>query len=367
MDTTLLEMGSAHDQVLFCSDRATGLKAFIALHDTSKGLAMGGTRMRPYATMKDALADALSLSRHMSYKARSAGIPIGGAKGVIIGDPGAKTPELLEGYAKFVGRLEGLFVTGQDMNMTREDIWYLRERTPHMVGIDASRPGPSAMAAYGVYHGLKAAVEFQSGKASVRGVRVAVQGVGSAGMELCRLLHADGARLVVSDVSQDKVNEARDLYDADVLNPDQILKCQADVFAPSAAGGAIDMDAVRTMHFGIVAGIANNQLVDEMRGAEELRARGILYCPDFVINAGGLLEVYGEKIGQSPETTKAAVERIGDRIKDILTLSARDGICSITAAHRLYSGGTESVSNAKASPRRESPTPGQRTGECRPA
>lgn len=309
--------GADHDQVLFCQDRSTGLKAFIALHDLSLGLAMGGTRLRPYASLRSALDDALRLSRHMSLKAKCAGLPIGGAKGVIVGDPARKSPELLASYASFVDRLGGLFVTGQDMNLSRADVEYLSSRTPFIAGVREDCPDPSRMTALGVFSGIRAALAFVYGDSSLRGRTVAVQGVGATGQELCRLLALAGAGLVVCDLNPERAAAMRELYDARVVEPGEILQCAADVLAPCASGGVIDEEVAGRLQFAIVAGSANNQLVQEDRDAALLRDRGILYCPDFVINGGGLIEVFHQGGRYDERVVATQVEGIGETLRRI--------------------------------------------------
>lgn len=336
MDDLLKGLAAEHDQVLFCHDRESGLTACVALHDTSHGLAMGGTRMRPYANLGAAMRDAVNLSRAMSFKAACAGLPIGGAKGAIIGAPGALTDAKLRRYAQFVDQLGGLFVTGQDMNLTMRDVDFLRGHTTHIAGYDSRCAGPVAMTALGVYSGIKAAVKERFGSDSVEGHTVAVQGVGQTGQELCRLLDMDGAELIVSDLDPAKAELMRARHGAIVVPFEEVARAQVDVFSPCAMGGALDREVIQGLRAKVVAGSANNQLADEEDDALHLAERGILYCPDFVINAGGLIEVYHESRGYDLTAVTKKVRGIGRTLTGIFERAKVDRSTTLEATRELH-------------------------------
>lgn len=339
MDGKVLGLNSDHDQVLFCHDRASGLQAIVAMHDTSKGLTMGGTRMRPYASVEAALHDVLSLSRHMTFKAACAGLPIGGAKGVIIGYPGLKTPDLLTRYARFINQLEGLFVTGQDLSLTQDDVVHLKKTTPFVVGIKEGCFGPSPMAALGVFAGVRAAMKHLAGAKSLSGVTVAIQGVGATGEELCRLVNEDGGSTVVCDVDPARAERMRVLYGSRVVAPDEILGVHADVLSPCATGGVLGAAEIEALQVRAVVGAANNQLREEEEDAKRLKRRGIVYGPDFVVNAGGLIEVYSERGEYSRQAVDAKVRAIGDTLCRILQAADADDVSALEATRKLFLAG----------------------------
>ncbi len=336
MDELLKGLAAEHDQVLFCHDRESGLTACVALHDTSSGLAMGGTRMRPYPNLAAAMRDVVKLSRAMSFKAACARLPIGGAKGAIIGQPGSMTEAKLRRYAKFVDQLGGLFVTGQDMNLTVRDVDFLRGHTAHIAGYDTRCAGPVSMTALGVFYGIKAAVKQRFGSDSVEGHRIAVQGVGQTGQELCRLLDMDGADLVVSDVDPAKTELMRARHAATVVPLDEIAGVDAEVFSPCAMGEALHRGVIQSMKAKVVAGSANNQLTDEEDDSFHLAERGILYCPDFVINGGGLIEVYHESRGYDLTAVTKKVRGIGQTLTDVFQKAQADQVTPLEATRRLF-------------------------------
>ncbi|MGI9414246.1 MAG: Leu/Phe/Val dehydrogenase [Hyphomicrobiales bacterium] len=308
----------AHEAVHAFFDAKSGLKGFIALHSTALGPGFGGCRMWPYGTEAEALRDALRLSRGMSYKNALAGLSYGGGKAVIIADSKTdKTPELFEAFGTVIEGLDGRYLTAEDVGVCVEDMKIVARKTGHVSGIGQGEKfaggDPSPITAYGVYLGIRAAVRHKLGAETVKGLRVAVQGVGNVGFNLCKYLHDDGARLVVADVYEPNVRRAVEELGAEAVAPDDILFEQADVLAPCALGGVINAETVSDIQAGIVAGAANNQLGTEADGAS-LQARGIAYAPDYVVNSGGIMAVAAEHEGGISEAElMAKVERIYDR------------------------------------------------------
>ncbi len=308
----------AHEAVHAFCDAASGLKGFIALHSTALGPGFGGCRMWAYETEDAALRDALRLSRGMSYKNALAGLDYGGGKAVIIADPRLdKTEALFEAFGDVVENLNGRYVTAEDVGIKVEDMQIVGRRTEHVSGIekDGRMAGgdPSPKTALGVFQGLRAAVAFKLGREDLTGLRVAVQGVGNVGYNLCKLLHGAGAKLVVADVYEPNLERARSEFGAEVASPDAILFADAEVLAPCALGGALSEETIPDIKATVIAGAANNQLARELDG-ERLKDRGILYAPDYVVNSGGIITVASEYEGGRPESEIVArVERVYDR------------------------------------------------------
>ena len=330
---------AGYERVLRCADAASGLRALIAIHDTTLGPALGGCRMWRYADEEAALADVLRLARGMTRKAAVAGLALGGGKAVILGDPARnKTPALLRAFGRAVESLGGAYVTGEDIGTSVEDMGIVRGETRHAGGLADASGDPSPVTAAGVRHGVRTAVERRFGAASLAGVTVAVQGLGHVGYNLCRLLHEDGARLVVADPAARRAARAADEFGAAVVAPEAILDADADVFAPCALGGVIDAGAPGRLKARVVAGAANNQLADAAAG-EALRRRGILYAPDYVINAGGLINVSWEVLrrGEAYDRASALAEvaAIGPRLEAIFERAARRGVAPERVADEM--------------------------------
>jgi leucine dehydrogenase len=330
---TVTEMG--HEQVLFCHGKDPDIKAIIAIHDTSLGPAMGATRLLPYISEEAALKDALRLSRGMTYKAACANIPVGGGKAVIIADPANKTDDLLRAYGRFVNNLQGRFITGQDVNLTPEDVRTISQETNYVVGVEEKSGGPAPITARGVFLGIKAAVEFKNQTQRLDGVRVAVQGLGNVGKHLCQLLHEDGAQLLVADVSSEKTEEVKRLFGATVVEPEEIYSVNVDIFAPCALGGILNSETIPRIQAEIIAGCANNQLGQEQIHSHMLREKGILYCPDYVINAGGLINVYNEMIGYNEEKAFKQLNNIYNTLLEIFARGEQQEITTNFAAQQL--------------------------------
>ena len=286
-----------HDSVQFCRDRRAGLYAIIAIHDTTLGPACGGCRMWPYESEEDAIRDVLRLSRGMSYKNAMADLAFGGGKSVIIGDPKHdKTESLLRAFGRFINALGGRYITAEDVGVSVSDMEIVAQETQWACGLEhggAASGDPSPMTAFGVFVGIKAAVRHKLHRDDLNGLRVAVQGVGHVGYHLCRLLHEAGARLIVTDIDTAALARVQGEFGAEVVALDAICAADVDVFAPCALGGVINDDSLAVLNAKIVAGSANNQLAEPRHDAE-LKRRGILYAPDYVINAGGIINCTGE-------------------------------------------------------------------------
>lgn len=318
----------AHEQVVFGSDAATGLRAIIAVHSTALGPSAGGCRMWSYASSTEALRDVLRLSRGMSYKNAMANLRFGGGKSVIIGDSQrAKSPALFEAFGRLVESLGGRYVTAEDVGTTTTDMEAIARHTKFVSGL--SRRGeaggdPSPKTALGVHLGLKSAVKFRLGRSDLQGLTVAVQGVGGVGYHLCRLLAADGARLFVADVRPSAVERVRDEFNATPVGTDEVLTQEVDVIAPCALGAILNAKSIPKLHARVIAGAANNQLAEDKDG-ERLQQAGILYAPDYVINAGGIISVSHEYYGGSTDARiDADIEGIPARLTEIFERARRD-------------------------------------------
>ena len=324
-----------YEQLVFCHDKATGLRAIVAIHDTTLGPALGGCRMYPYASEDDAIVDVLRLARGMTYKAAASGLNLGGGKSVIIGDPRAdKSEALFRSFGRYIETLGGRYIVAEDVGTSTEDANFIRVETEHVVGVDVTRGGsgdPSPFTALGVLQGMRACVEEVFGTTSLEGRTVAVQGVGHVGYHLCRLLHEAGARLLVTDVDTAALGRAVGEFGAKAVEPDEILTIPCDVYAPCALGATINDASVPGLRCRIIAGSANNVLL-EARHGEALAERGILYAPDYVINAGGLINVADELEGYNERRATKRVMRIEERIRRIIAISRRDGVATNVAA-----------------------------------
>ena len=324
-----------HELIVHCHDRTTGLRAIVAVHDTSLGSGMGGCRMQLYNTEDEAVGDALRLSRGMTYKYAAAGLPYGGAKAVIIADPSrGKTTALLDAFADFVERLGGEYVTAEDSGTDTSDIRRFSARTSHVRNLPLEGDGDGALCtAWGVFHAITTALEYR-GRPKFAGSLVAVEGLGKVGAELCRLLHQAGADLLVSDLDRDRVTACVEQFGARAIPVGSAHKATADVYAPCALGGALNFQTISELAAGIVAGAANNQLAAPSCG-ELLRDRGILYCPDYVVNAGGVLGCAPK--GQAYERA-AALDRVASvrtTLAEVLRIADTNNTPTNVAADRL--------------------------------
>lgn len=324
-----------HEQIIFGSDGESGLRCIIAIHSTRRGPALGGCRMRAYASEDEAVRDALRLSRGMTYKAAIADLPFGGGKAVIIGDPRTqKTEALLRAFGRFLESLDGRYITAEDMGTTVADMDVVRRETRFARGFSDGSGNPSPATAFGVFNAIRAAVEHRLGRGDLRGVRVAAQGLGNVGYRLCDYLAAAGAQVFVTDLWDEPVRRAVREFGAHAVAPDDIYDLDVDVFAPCALGAVINDDTLDRLHATVVAGSANNQLA-EARHGEALRRRNILYAPDYVANAGGLIDVAYENAGHSQQTILKMVESISETLKRIFARADAENVATSVIADRL--------------------------------
>ena len=307
-----------HEQVLFCHDAGTGLKAIIAIHSTALGPALGGCRFWDFADEEAALEDVLRLSRGMTYKNAMAGLALGGGKSVIMGDAARDgSPALMRAFGRHVESLSGRYTVAEDVGTSPADMEEIATETSHVAGRPGRSGDPSPVTAHGVLAGIRAAAAHRFGGDGLDGVRVAVQGLGSVGMALADRLHAAGARLTVTDMSETRVAEAGARFGATATGPEEIYDADADIFAPCALGAVLNDGTVPRIRAGIIAGAANNQLAEDRHG-EALRARGILYAPDYVINAGGVINISCELAGPyDPDTALTKVSAIGPTLAEV--------------------------------------------------
>lgn len=327
---------SDHEEVVFHFEPEVGLKAIIAVHSTLLGPSVGGLRMWPYADEEMALTDVLRLSRGMSYKSALAGLPFGGGKAVIIGDPKKdKSEALFRTMGRFVERLGGRYVVAEDVGITVEDVEIMGRETAHVAGTKSKGLGdPSPATARGVYYGMLAALRRRLGKESLKGCRVAVQGVGHVGYHLCRILAAEGAELMVTDINEQALSRVAQEFGADIVAPDKIYNAQADFFAPCALGAILNDETIPRLQVSIVAGSANNQLAEERHGAM-LKERDILYAPDYAINAGGIIAVDQESRSRDRNVLAKRLAGIGETLEQIFDLAQERDIATSDAADLL--------------------------------
>lgn len=315
-----------HERVVFRDDPTSGLRAIIAVHNSNLGPALGGCRMFPYASDAAALDDVLRLSRGMTYKSALAGLPLGGGKAVIMGDPQAgKSRALLLAMGDFVDSLGGRYITAEDSGTSVADMVIMGERTAYVSGVQmGGRFGgdPSPFTAYGVYCGMLAAIEHRLGRREVKGLRVAVQGVGAVGRHLAERLIARGAIVFAADLNADNLQRAQALG-AKVVGVDEISGLEVEVFAPCALGASIDVVSLENLRAPVVAGAANNQLASPAQG-ERLRQRGILYAPDFVINAGGIIDIYHQRAGNATHQSERHIEGIATVLREVFVRADRE-------------------------------------------
>ncbi|WP_155591465.1 Leu/Phe/Val dehydrogenase [Lysinibacillus cavernae] len=327
-----------YEQLVFCQDEASGLKAVIAIHDTTLGPALGGARMWTYASEENAIEDALRLARGMTYKNAAAGLNLGGGKTVIIGDPFKdKNEEMFRALGRFIHGLNGRYITAEDVGTTVSDMDLIHEETNYVTGISpafGSSGNPSPVTAYGVYRGMKAAAKEAFGSDSLEGLKISVQGLGNVAYKLCEYLHNEGAKLVVTDINQAAIDRVVNDFDAIAVSPDEIYAQEVDIFSPCALGAILNDETIPQLKAKVIAGSANNQLKDSRHG-DYLHELGIAYAPDYVINAGGVINVADELYGYNRERAMKRVDGIYDSIEKIFAISKRDGIPTYVAANRL--------------------------------
>jgi valine dehydrogenase (NAD+) len=346
-DDELMQAG--HEQVVFCRDENTGLRAIISIHDTTLGPALGGTRFYPYKGETGALTDGLRLAQGMTFKAAAAGMPLGGGKAVIIGDPAHdKTPELLRAYGRFIERLGGWYVTAADVGTTSDDLDVIGETTRHVVGrnLTAGGSGDSGLStATGVFHAMRAAAAHVWGSTRLEGRRIGVEGAGKVGLHLVGQLLEEGASVAVSDPSEGAVGRVRDLYGAAVDVVPSAIDAAVDVYAPCALGATLSVASVASLRASVVCGAANNQLATTAAG-QALASRGITWVPDYVANAGGLIQVGGELLQRTAAEVLQDVRRIGETTGEVIGEATDLQITTGEAAARIVQARLAKARNA---------------------
>lgn len=327
-----------HEQVVFCNDNATGLKAIIAIHNTILGPSLGGTRMWNYNNEMEALNDVLRLSRGMTYKSSVAGLNLGGGKAVIIGDPKKlKNEAFLRRFGKFVNSLGGKYITAEDVAMSSRDMEIIKMETDFVSGLPENMGGsgdPSPVTAYGVYVSMKASAKEAYGSDSLSGKKILVQGLGNVGMHLVEHLHKEGADITVYDINEERVKMAVANFKAKVTTPEKMFDLDIDIYAPCALGATVNDDTLSRLKCKIICGAANNQLAEEKKHGELVKAKGIIYAPDFVVNAGGIINVFYELEGYVRERAMKHAEGIYTTTWNILQIAKTENIPTYMAANR---------------------------------
>ncbi|MBX2828683.1 MAG: leucine dehydrogenase [Flavobacteriaceae bacterium] len=328
-----------HEQIVFCNDKDTGLKAIIGIHNTVLGPALGGTRMWQYNSEWDALNDVLRLSRGMTFKSAITGLNLGGGKAVIIGDSKTqKTPELMLRFGEFVHSLGGRYITAEDVGMATSDMDLVRTVTPYVTGISEEKGGagnPSPITAYGVFMGMKAAAKYKFGNDNLEDKVVYVQGIGNVGEALVEHLSNEGAKVFISDIHRNRLEEVRDKYHVTIYEGDNIYEEDMDIYAPCALGATVNDSTINQLKAKVIAGAANNQLADEQTHGTQLRERGIVYAPDFLINAGGIINVYAELENYGKQEIMRKTENIYNTTLEILSNAETNGITTHEAAFHI--------------------------------
>ncbi|HEX6982376.1 MAG TPA: Glu/Leu/Phe/Val dehydrogenase dimerization domain-containing protein [Balneolaceae bacterium] len=328
-----------HEQIVICSEPEIGLKAIIAVHNTTLGPALGGVRMWPYNNEQEAIRDVLRLSRGMTYKAAISGLNLGGGKAVIIGDPRKeKNESLFRAFGRYVDSLGGRYITAEDVGINVENMEWVSMETKYVTGLPKATGGsgdPSPVTAYGTYMGMKACAKKAYGSDSLKGKRISIQGAGHVSSHLAHLLSDEGAKLFICDIYDDKVNKLAAEVGAEVVAPDSIYGLDVDIFSPCALGGVVNDDTIPHLNCDIIAGSANNILDEENKHGQMLLDRSILYAPDYVINAGGLINVASELEGFNEERARGKAAKIYDTILDILNYSEENSTPTFVASNIL--------------------------------
>lgn len=343
--------GKDHEQIVFCNEKRAGLRAIIGIHNTSLGPALGGTRMWTYASDSEALRDVVRLSRGMTYKAAIAGLNLGGGKAVIIGDPNKeKTEALFRTYGRFIEGLAGRYITAEDVGTTVREMEWIRMETKYVTGISKALGGsgdPSPVTAFGVFVGMKASAKEVFGSDSLKGKRVVVQGAGNVASHLCSHLAKEGAVITITDIFEEKAKTVAKTAKARYVKPEEIFSVPGDVFAPCALGGILNDKTIPQLKVKIIAGGANNQLLDEARHMQMVVDRGILYAPDYAINAGGLINVASELEGYSEERAMKQAGGIYDILSEIFDMARKESIPTSLAANRIAEARISGISGIK--------------------
>ena len=339
-----------HEQVIHCFDKSTGLKAIIAIHDTTLGPALGGTRLLPYASEEEALKDVLRLSRGMTYKAACAGLHLGGGKAVIIADPANRTEAMFRAYGRFVESLAGRYITAEDMNTNVTNMDHIRLETRHVAGISPSLGGsgdPSIMTALGTFCGIQSAVKHRLGKHDLKGIKIAVQGVGAVGKHLCKYLYDSGAILFVQDINEKNLNYVKESFGATVVSEKELFALDVDVYSPCARGATLNNTNIPQLKATVIAGCANNQLEDEDVHSKMLKNLRICYAPDYVINAGGVINVANELSGYNKQKVEQEVTNIAQTLDTIFQTADKENITTHASANKFAENRINSVRNVK--------------------
>ncbi|XOV67979.1 MAG: Glu/Leu/Phe/Val dehydrogenase dimerization domain-containing protein [Fluviicola sp.] len=337
-----------HEQLLFCNDNATGLKAIIAVHNTVLGPALGGTRMWTYTNEMEALNDVLRLSRGMTYKNAISGLNLGGGKAVIIGDARSmKSEALFRRFGKFVNSLGGKYITAEDVGISPVDMTWVSMETDHVVGLPGKSGDPSPVTAHGTYVGMKACAKEQFGSDSLNGKKVAVQGVGHVGEYLVRSLATEGADVYISDIHEPTLKRVADTYGAKVVGLQEIYDIDMDIYAPCALGATVNDETLSRLKCSIIAGAANNQLKNENVHGKAVMERGMIYAPDFALNAGGVINCYSEVKGLSSEWAMSKAEEIYDTISNIVKRSISENVPTYQIANKMAEERITSIGKVK--------------------
>jgi leucine dehydrogenase len=328
-----------HEQIVFCSRPEAGLKAIIAIHNTTLGPALGGVRMWNYTSENEAITDVLRLSRGMTYKAAISGLHVGGGKAIIIGDPQTdKTEPMFRAFGRFIDGLAGRYLTAEDVGMTEREMEWIYSETKYVTGIPKEMGGsgdPSPVTAYGVYMGMKAAAKKAYGNDSLEGKRIGIQGAGSVATHLARHLYEENARLFITDIFKEKADILANETGAKVINPDEIYTMNLDIFSPCALGAVVNDDTIGHLNCDIIAGGANNILDDEIKHGEILRDMGIYFAPDYVVNAGGIINISSEMEGYNEKRALQKTARIYDTTLEIFDYAENHNIPTIRASNIL--------------------------------
>ncbi len=328
-----------HEQILFCNDNDTGLKAIIAVHNTVLGPSLGGTRMWNYNNEMEALHDVLRLSRGMTYKSSVAGLNLGGGKAVIIGDAKKiKSEALLRRFGKFVNSLGGKYITAEDVAMSSRDMEIIRMETPYVSGLPENMGGsgdPSPVTAYGVYVSMKASAKEVFGTDSLNGKKVLVQGIGNVGAHLVEHITKEGAKVYIHDINEERLKMVAKQNNAEIVNPDSMFDLDIDIYAPCALGATVNDDTLAKLKCSIICGAANNQLANEIVHGEAVKNKGILYAPDFVVNAGGIINVFYELGGYNRDRAMKHAEQIYNTTWNVIQTAKTENIPTYMAANRL--------------------------------
>ena len=341
-----------HEQIVFCQDERSGLRAIIAVHNTVLGPSLGGTRMWSYKSEAEAIKDVLRLSRGMTYKSAISGLNLGGGKAVIIGDARKdKSEALFRRFGKFVDSLGGKYITAEDVGISPRDISYVAMETDHVAGLPIAQGGsgdPSPVTAQGVYMGMKGAAKFAYGSDSLAGKKVAVQGVGHVGAYLVEKLVKEGAKVTITDIHEDSIQALTSKFSLDVVKPENIYDVDMDIYAPCALGATVNDVTIHKLKCSIIAGAANNQLAQEEVHGKILLEKGIVYAPDFLVNAGGIINCYAEVAGFDSDWSMDETEKIYLTTQEILKKSRDENIPTYLAANRMAEARIEAVRNLAA-------------------